>query len=230
MRAVIIDLDDTLFPHKQFAQCALAAAAREFKLRTGLPAKLFFAEAWRRYTLNGSRDNKVFTDIMRAHHCYSQELETRIVDAYRRCRPVLRLYPGVATGLEKLRREGIMLGLLTDGQSSVQRKKIRALGVAPFFDEIVVTGDFGPAWAKPSRHGFDLILNRFGCAPHEALMLGDDPVADVRGARALDLPMIRARQGRYRFDDDASAHAEFGDVAAALAWILYLRRQGNEPS
>jgi putative hydrolase of the HAD superfamily len=227
LRAVLVDLDDTLYLHERFAECALRAAAREFRRRTGLPAAGFFAEAWRRYALNGSRDNRAFSDIMRAHHCYTPQLEAQVVAAYRRCRPSLRPFPGVVLGLERLRREGVMLGLLTDGQSATQRAKIRAVGLAPFFDEIVVTGDFGSGWAKPARHGFDLLLSRFGCTPREAVMVGDDPRTDGAGARAAGLAMIRVRQGRYRLEEDPASDAEFADVTLALAWILQLRRLGH---
>lgn len=221
LRAVLIDLDDTLFPHEQFARSAIKAAAREFRRRTGLASALLFDEAWRRYLLHGSRDNRAFTDIMLAHGCYSPELEAQILAAYRRCRPVLKPFKNVAVGLERLRDAGLMLGLLTDGRSMTQRMKLKALGLAPFFDEIVITGDYGPAWSKPAPHGFELLLNRFGCTPDQALMLGDDPLADSPGAHALGLAMVRVRQGRYRKDDDPLASAEFSEVNLALAWILH---------
>ena len=228
LRAALIDLDDTLYPHVQFAECALKAAAREFQKRTGVRAVNFFTEAWHNYALNGSRDNQVFSRIMRDHRCYTKELENMIVEAYRGCQPKLKPYAGVVLWLEKLRKQGIMLGMITDGRSEVQRAKIRDLGIAPFFDEIVVTGDFGPDWAKPATYGFELLLSRFACKPSEAVMIGDDPHADGAGARALGVPMIRVRQGRYLRDDDFDVAAEFADIATAFSWVFHLRRAHHE--
>ena len=61
-----------------------------------------------------------------------------------------------------------------------QRRKIAALGLADAFDAILVSEEEGVR--KPEAELFRRALARRGVAAHEALFVGDHPVADVVGA------------------------------------------------
>jgi putative hydrolase of the HAD superfamily len=45
--------------------------------------------------------------------------------------------------LETLKFNGHFLGLLTDGRSITQRNKLKALGLEDFFDQLVISEEFG---------------------------------------------------------------------------------------
>jgi len=78
---------------------------------------------------------------------------------------------------------------------------------------------------KPAPEFFDAALASMGCAPAEAVMVGDDAEADVAGALRAGLgAALLVRTGKYcagdedRFDPRATATVD--DLGAAADWIL----------
>jgi len=63
------------------------------------------------------------------------------------------------------------------------------------------TGTTATLVGKPSRALFDAAARSMGLAPAEVAMVGDDLRADVRGARALGIPGILVRTGKFRPGD-----------------------------
>lgn len=59
-------------------------------------------------------------------------------------------------------------------------------GLDPLFDAVADSARVGAS--KPDRRIFEWALQRLGAAPREALMVGDSPPADLRGAEALGMP------------------------------------------
>jgi len=73
------------------------------------------------------------------------------------------------------------LVLLTNGPSDVQRRKLDASGLAPFFPVVVASGDVG--FGKPDARIFMLALAAVGMSAVEAVSVGDSIEKDVVGAR-----------------------------------------------
>jgi len=66
-----------------------------------------------------------------------------LIEVYRNHAPELQLADGARELLQSLKSQGHRLGLLTDGRSTTQRNKIRALGLDKWIDEIVISEEFG---------------------------------------------------------------------------------------
>jgi putative hydrolase of the HAD superfamily len=90
-----------------------------------------------------------------------------------------------ANTLRELRRRGLKLGVITNGPGPLQRRKLAALGLDRSFDAILVSGEEGVR--KPDAEIFRRALGRLGVAAHEAMFVGDHPVADVEGAHGAGL-------------------------------------------
>lgn len=77
---------------------------------------------------------------------------------------------------------------------------------------------------KPSADFFHAAVESIGCAPEEAVMVGDDAEADVGGAKEAGLRGVLVKTGKYRDGDEESISpppdhlAE--DLGAAVDWIL----------
>jgi len=99
----------------------------------------------------------------------------------------VRPAPGAARLLERLDEAGVRLGLVTNGPVDMQRAALEALGLERHFRAVIVSGDPDVGARKPSPRVFRLACAGLETAPEETLMVGDDPVADVRGA--LDFGM-----------------------------------------
>ena len=90
------------------------------------------------------------------------------------------LYPGVKRALRSLGKR-FRLGLFTNGSTEMQWPKLRALGIEPCFDAIVVAGDHG--LYKPDAAAFRVLATALGCPTERVLFVGNDYETDVRGAR-----------------------------------------------
>lgn len=56
---------------------------------------------------------------------------------------------------------------------------------------------------KPSETFFDIVLNSVPCSPAEALMIGDDVIADCEGALRTGLQACLVRTGKYQPGDES---------------------------
>ncbi|HEX6061703.1 MAG TPA: HAD family hydrolase [Candidatus Limnocylindria bacterium] len=102
--------------------------------------------------------------------------------------------PGAADAVRWCKRQGLRIVLVTNtlarGDAEVMRDWERA-GLADAIDGIATSHDVG--WRKPHRAMFDRALELAAVGPHEAFMVGDNPIADVRGAQALGIRAVLRR-------------------------------------
>jgi len=91
--------------------------------------------------------------------------------------------------------------LLTNGSPELQREKIAAEpNLAPYFDHIVISGEFGEG--KPSAALFRHALGLLGIAPEEGIMVGDKLTTDILGASRVGMPSVWVnREGKERTGD-----------------------------
>ncbi len=90
------------------------------------------------------------------------------------------LFPDAVPVLQALRERGYLLGLVTNGSSLMQNRKLDCCGIRPLFDGVLVTGDEGIH--KPRPEPFLRIASRLGVAPADCVYVGDHPVNDIQGA------------------------------------------------
>lgn len=86
----------------------------------------------------------------------------------------------VAT-LTTLRQLGYKLGILTNGNSQMQNRKVDVAGLRHLVDLVLVSGDEGIH--KPEGELFRRAAARLGVPPHNCLYVGDHPVNDIQGAQ-----------------------------------------------
>ena len=84
------------------------------------------------------------------------------------------------------------LAIISDAQRQFLEPELREVGLADLFETVVVSGDFG--YRKPDPRLFEHALRLCGCAPAEALMIGDNLRRDVGGAQAAGIPAIWLRR------------------------------------
>ncbi len=93
--------------------------------------------------------------------------------------------PGVIDTLQRIREADICLGLLTDGQTRNQRRKIERFSLDGFFDHIQIEEEFGVG--KPDEQAFRHALEALGVGPTEAWMVGDNLEHDIGGAQRMGI-------------------------------------------
>lgn len=95
--------------------------------------------------------------------------------------------PGVLEALEDLSTR-YKLGLISNGMSPFQERNFRNLGVSSMFGSVVVSAAVD--LRKPDSAIFHLACSELQVHPSEAFYVGDNPVADIEGARDAGLRTI----------------------------------------
>ncbi len=91
------------------------------------------------------------------------------------------LYPGAERLLASCAARA-SLGLVTNGLSDVQRSRVSRLGIADYFDAIVISSEVGVT--KPRPDIFDIAFEQLGHPPKgSAVMVGDSLTSDIAGGR-----------------------------------------------
>lgn len=103
----------------------------------------------------------------------------------------LRLYDGAAELLQGLRSSGRGVWLLSNAQSIFTRRELDQLGLAPLFDGIYLSSDYG--CKKPDPRFFRILLQDRAIPPDRTVMIGNDGVCDIRGAQSVGLSTIYIR-------------------------------------
>lgn len=193
--AVIFDLDDTLYPERDFVLSGFAAVARWAEKHLGIPSADSFSELKELFE-RGIRGQTFNLWLRRRGH--SEALVAELVRVYRSHKPRLRPFPEVFAILESLAHR-YELGLVTDGTLHVQKRKLAALGIAHFFRSVVFSDRWGPAYWKPHPKPFRAVLAELQVSAAEAVYVGDNPTKDFHGARALGLFTVQIvrKKGLY---------------------------------
>lgn len=115
--------------------------------------------------------------------------------------PVLECPPalcsGAANAVRGLAARGIALGIVSNtGRTpgSVLRRYLERQGLLSYFAAVSFSDEVGVR--KPEGEIFRRTLTKLGSAPGEAAHVGDNPVADVEGARSLGLRAVHYTAGR----------------------------------
>lgn len=103
----------------------------------------------------------------------------------------IRLYDGARELLEALRAGGQNVWLLSNAQAIFTRDELAELDISGFFDGIYFSSDYGVK--KPDRRFFNTLLRERAIDPESAVMVGNDGLCDIAGARSAGLSTIYIR-------------------------------------
>lgn len=195
-QAIVFDLDDTLYPERDYVLSGFRAVAQWSEINLCIPQEQGYRVLCQLYA-SGVRGN-TFNQWL---HLFGVDEEhvPALVWVYRQHKPQLCPFPEVPELLAELHRH-YRLGLLTDGYLEVQKRKLVALGLAAFFDAILFTDKLGREHWKPSPKPFREILLRLSIKdPGCAVYVADNPLKDFIGARKTGMYTVWVRRpgGEY---------------------------------
>jgi putative hydrolase of the HAD superfamily len=199
IKAVLFDIDDTLFDSTTLAKMARMNAIKAM-IECGLPIKnvqkgySLLMKIVEKYgsnydghfdrlleTLGCTRDPKIIAAGIVAYH------DTKL--------GYIKPNPDVIPTLIALRDEGCKLGIVSNGRSVKQWEKLIRLGLHHFFDAVIISDDVGSE--KPQSKIFRAATKKLGVKPKETIYMGDDLETDVFGANKAGLVSIRVVKQKY---------------------------------
>jgi putative hydrolase of the HAD superfamily len=183
-RAILFDLDDTLYDLRSYwrgrlrlaLELALPGASqpdRDALAQAAQTERIYIAQLPDFLRRQGVADEAL---IAAAHEGFHREWFEQMA-----------LYEDALRTLQALRPR-YRLGLITNGPSATQRRKIERFELANYLDVLIVSEEAGVA--KPDPAIFGLALAQLGVGPAEALFVGDSPEYDLHGAAAAGMAYI----------------------------------------
>ena len=195
IKAVLFDLDNTLYDFNTAHKQSLRAMAEYGESRFDIPARRFllaYQEA----------DKQIKQELPLVAACHNRAIiaqrmlellglpslvtplelyETYWGTMLRSIKPM----DGAVELLSRLHKQQIRTGICTDMTTHIQHRKIAALGLASYLDAMVTSEEAGVE--KPNPKIFHDCLRKLHVAPHEAFFIGDSFERDVCGAHAAGL-------------------------------------------
>lgn len=197
IRAITLDLDDTLWPvgptivraerqaHEWLMQRAPAvAAAWPVDRLRALRMTILESRADLRHDLLAVRRLALETafDESGVRNGSHTHLIAEALEVFMSGRNQVDLYPEVAASLERLSKR-YPIASLTNGNANLSR-----IGLDHRFQATISAHAHGTS--KPDPALFHIACRALDCAPDEVVHLGDDAELDVRGARAAGLHAV----------------------------------------
>ena len=212
IKAVLWDLDDTLYSRKNAARLTFPGMFKTLLYPSGSEA--FLEEAADYMMTKVHRNSMVPQDaFMQLIQKYPSEnpfdfdacLSYYYENMYKHAKPAAESL----VILQKLRAMGIKNAIVTNipkERTADQWRKIKTLGLEPFFDAIVVSGDLDIH--KPDRRIFDHAAKLLGVENENCVFVGDDPLSDIAGARGANMEAVwlDLRREEDPFENDPLVH------------------------
>ncbi|MGP5027041.1 HAD family hydrolase [Glutamicibacter ardleyensis] len=197
IRAVLFDLDNTLFDHQTSARSGLKTFVRSFGVELTPELSRLWLEiehaTYDRYLskeLNfqeqrRERLRQFLPVVGHSGRFETLELDEMFAIYLRSYENSWTAFPDAVPTLQLLKSIGKTVGIITNGNHEQQAKKISRIGISPLLDLFFTSEQMGHA--KPTRSAFILPCEKTGFSPSQVLYVGDNFHVDIEGARAAGL-------------------------------------------
>lgn len=193
-KCILFDLDHTLWDFETNSSTTLAELYTTHNLQTRGVApfpefkKVFSrinTDLWTRYDAGLINRDEIrfhrFRSILAHFGIHDEALSMTLSDEYVMQSPKKSaLMPNAIESLEYLAGRYPMT-IITNGFDEIQGTKLASSGITHYFKSVVTSARAGHK--KPAREIFDFALAENGFAHYEAIMIGDNLLTDIGGAR-----------------------------------------------
>ncbi len=203
-KAIFLDMDDTILDDSGSIDRCWQAACDHYapqlapytskQINTAIRqyAKWFWSDANRhqqgRLALEAAR-REIVKEALKRLGADQPQVCSDLADRYSALRDKsIAPFPGALNTLQQFRGMDIRLALITNGNAVSQRQKVIQHGLQPFFDTILIEGEFGAG--KPDERVYRHVLQQMRVEPAQAWMVGDNLEWDVAGAQRVGIPGI----------------------------------------
>lgn len=229
IKAILFDIDDTLFPTTAFALEARKAAVKAM-VAAGLdfPEDVVFDELLEviaEFSSNYSHHFNKLIERLDPEHERTRNPDIVIaagVSAYHDTKfRSLAPFKDVPRVLRKAREKHMVVGVLSHGWTTKQCEKLVRLGVAHHFDPDAIFISEQIGINKPNPKLYRRACDKLGLDPTEVIYVGDNPAHDVIPAKAVGMTTVWARRAsRWNTDAERVEADHVVDDFDQLATIL----------
>ena len=233
LKALLFDLDDTLFDRQGAQLMVLDVIVRQFcDVFDGIGLEVVteaFLESDRLTILEFYGDiptaenirvrrGQVFLDLLGLDQAYADAIAELYVEVYPRMNAPV---DGAVATVEALSSK-YQLGIVSNGLPDVQYCKLETLGLRQWFDCIVLSEELGIR--KPDPRIFWHAIGLLGRKPEACLYVGDSYTADVVGGQKAGMQVCWFNPAGLR---PAQVDVESGYEIRALAEVLEILKEAD---
>ena len=201
IKAVLFDLDDTLYDHTHSLRTGLNSVKEKYDCFASYSLDELISEHLRlldiihktqvltgKLSVKEAREER-FRIAFENFGCKSsKKLAAEAAEYYRINYESSRKLVDGSLGLLNALNKKIKIGIVSNNLVSQQEDKIKYFGLGKFIDTLVVSETAG--FTKPDARIFKIALDNLGINPDEAVMIGDSWDEDIIGARNAGIKAI----------------------------------------
>ncbi len=218
IKAVIFDLDDTLYLQRSFKESGFREVALWLEKTFSIPFDRTTSHL--NHILNEFGPSYPFMfDRLCERIGLQENIKLDLIKVFLQHDPQIECFPGVLHILYQLSRS-FRLGLLTDGREETQRKKVESLNIANYFSTILYSDSVG--LGKPAAPLYEFFERQFTLHPQELVYIGDNPKKDFVEANTRGWLTVRVLTGEYaklRVENRKDAKVKINSVPDLLDLI-----------
>lgn len=173
-KLIIFDLDDTIYPEQQYNLACYKAAANKFIEDYSIDLYPYIEKQFKERNYQNLFSLAIANENI---DCSEEYIYNVLVKTYRSYRPKLKPYEGFMRYIERLKKN-YKLAIITDGPLDTQRSKIKALGIASYFDLVLCSSELGNNVKKPSSEPYEYVLKMLGVHHRDSVYIGDNVKKD----------------------------------------------------
>ncbi|MGT2896691.1 YjjG family noncanonical pyrimidine nucleotidase [Streptococcus entericus] len=206
---LFFDLDHTLLDFDAAEEVALHLLLRDFNV-VDLPAyhaayQTINRQLWRDLEAGKvSKQELIDSRFARLFAHFGQAVDGRqlanIYETYLSQQG--QTYPGAEALLLTLKAKGYKLYAATNGVATIQEGRLNCSGLVGYFEAVFISEQVG--FPKPDRRFFEKIAEQVdGFSLSTSLMIGDNQLADIKGAREFGMDTVFYNPHHRELDDDS---------------------------
>jgi len=210
---VIFDLDDTIFPEIEYLRSAYKEIAKYIEEKT---KENIYHNLLNIYNQKGN----AFKWILERYKDQVPDCNLDLLlSIYRSHIPEITMKKETSLFLETLYNKKVKMGIITDGRSITQRSKLKALGIATYFSEIIISEEFGSE--KPEANNYLFFEKKY--PGYSFYYIGDNTFKDFIIPQKLGWKMICLKDEGYNihkqdfgaFDNNIVLISSFDEILIA---------------
>ena len=198
-RAVIFDMDNTLYPYPPSHKAGMGAVEEKLVTDYGITPRSFAEcfmrareELKKRLGATASSHSRLlyFMRTLELLGFKSQPLLALDLEQsyWRNFLKAEELYPDVIPLFEFLRSSGVVIAIVTDLTAQIQLRKLIYFDIDKYIDCLITSEEAGVD--KSGLIPFELAIERLGIPPQEIWVVGDDEQADMYPARHFSMTPV----------------------------------------
>ena len=218
IKAVLFDLDGTLLNRDESVKEFISRQyERLVDLLDHIPKTEYVARFIeldnRGYVWKDKVYQQLVDEFMIAGITWEELLQDYMNEFKNHCVP----FPDLVSTLEELRRDNLLLGMITNGRGQFQMDNIEALEIKKYFEVILIS-----EWEeikKPDPQIFKRALEQMNVLPHECVFVGDHPDNDVKAAQNVGMKGIWKKDWQWKNVDADFIVDDLGELPKIIETI-----------